>query len=123
MTERLPRKFLRVFATGVAAAGASLLGLALLFPSLSGDEWLATIRAAAAFVGGTLFVGGAAVAYLSISRQPLLPNERTERSAESSAASWLVLPGLVLAASTTWMFSRLPASISLWRDIVTGLDR
>ena len=123
MTERLPRKFSRVLATAVAAAGAAVLGLALVLPPVGGGEWFATIRAAAAFVGGALFVAGAAIAYLSSSRQPLLPNERVERSSDPSAGSWLVLPALVLAASTTWMFSRLPASISLWRDIITGLDR
>jgi hypothetical protein len=123
MTERLPRKFSGVFATAVAAAGAAVLGLALALPPFGGDEWVETIRAAAAFVGGALLVAGAAVGYLSLSRQPLLPNERIERSADPSAGSWLVVPALVLAASTSWMFSRLSASISLWRDIIAGLDR
>ena len=121
MTEQLPRKLSRVFATAMASAGASVFALAFVLPPVGDGEWSTTTRTAAAFVGGALFVAGAAVAYLASAR-PLRASERRDRSA-ADGSSWLAVPALILAAVTSWMFIRLTDSMSLWRDIMIGLDR
>jgi hypothetical protein len=122
MTEWLARKLLRVFATATAVAGASLVGTAFFLSPLGGDQWSATIRVAASFVGGVLLIGGAAVAYLASTRRQLLPNERADTPAPTAEAGWLLLPALALIAITLWMFSRLANAMSLWQDIARGLD-
>ena len=88
MTEWLARKLLRVFATATAVAGASLVGTAFFLSPLGGDQWSATKRVAASFVGGVLLVAGGAVAFLASSRRQLLPNERTDTPAPTGAHSW-----------------------------------
>lgn len=124
LSDRLTAWLLRLVATAMLFAGASVLVAGVpLFGMLTGSNVARTIAGVLFQLGGVLVVAGGTAIYLSRPRGLLLPNERAPiADAERPAVGgWLIALAVLLVALPVSLVLRLQPFLAEWRRLADFL--